>query len=401
MDTRRSLTLVQDTTTMCWRLVVRNRKRYFSVLIMLAVGVAGLLVILGVGDSVEKRIGEHIRILGETTIIDVDSQDLNTGHPLEYSEQAIDRLRALPHVLEVARISSRHNLRAYYHGAFMKVQLAGVDQRYWHTIRAYLGRGRLTETSDENQRAQICVLGADVARCIFIDFDPLGKDLLINGRHVKVIGLLEGIQDAEMRRTVFVPITTAQVFFEGMRELKKLRIKADSWVNVPIVKDAVTKVLRESLRGYEDGIRVQYYPERIRRAIHTVRLVRILACIGIGVAIMLGGAGLTSLMSLAVIDRTKEVGIKKAIGATDRSIFIQFMGEALIVCFSGGVLGVVMGLALCLGLERVVGTEVDLAVLAHAAPLALLLTLAVGVAAGLYPARKAALQHPAEALLYE
>lgn len=382
-------------------LVLRNRRRYMPIVAVIAFGIGGLITILGVGDSVEKRIGEHVNILGECTIIEVECVDLNANHLAEFSEKDLEQLRRLPHVMEVAAITIKNGVRAHFGGSYMKVRLVGVSHHYWNTTRAYVNMGRQTNLSDEAAWANVCVLGSDVVRDLLKNGDPLNQRIFVDGLNIRVAWLLGGIQDSEMRRSVYLPITTAQLNYQFMRPIKRLRIRVDSWLNVASVREAVKDSLEQSLKGYKEGIRVHHHPERIRKAIHTVNLVKLMVMLGLWVVIVIGAVGLASLMSLAVISRTREVGLKKSLGATDKCIFVQFLTECIIVTVFGGLMGVGIGLVSGISLQIVVGLELSPRSVALAIPLMIILTVIIGVAAGLYPARRASRIEPAEALQFE
>jgi putative ABC transport system permease protein len=368
---------------------------------VIACGVAGIVTLVGVGASIEIEIGEHVRILGECTIIEAEAVNWNNNHWAQFSETSVDSLRELPNVMFVASMTNRADRKAFIKGRSMNVLLTGVTNHYWDTVRSHVIDGRRTNPQDEENIASVCVIGAEVSQGLFGTGSPINERILIDGYALTVIGLLGGIQDSQTRRTVFVPITTARSIYPGLGEIKRLRIRADSWSRVPEVRKAVLDNLTESLKGYDQSIRVHHYPERIRRAIHTVNLVRGMAMVGLGLGMIIGGIGLGSLMSLAVVARSKEIGLKKALGAKNSNIFFQFLLESIIVTSVAGLFGAGLGLLIGMILQYSIDLDMSFKSMIVTIPLILILCIMIGIVSGLWPSKRAASLAPVDALRAE
>ena len=186
-----------------------------------------------------------------------------------------------------------------------------------------------------------------------------------------------------------------------MYSIKHLRIRVDHWKEVEAVVEAVRRVLAIVHSGREGGLRVTHYPERIKRVQDTVDLVKTLIYLVCGAVIVLGGFAAAYLMLASVNERTREIGLKKALGARDIVVMGQFILEALILCVFGGIVGVSIALVTCVALKTTMGFDIDLALLVVSSGGGLTATVVIGLLSGAYPAAKASRMNPAVAMSFE
>jgi len=382
-------------------MVFRNRRRYKFVIVAIAAGVSGIIVIVNVSDSVDRRIGEHLVILGGATIIDIERFDFDSPHPGEFYARDVKSLKRLPHVVEVAPVVSVDNIEAAVGSTRIMVRLAGVDASFWRTIMAHCRVGRLIEEGDVFSGSTYGVLGERIAGDFFGSGDPLGKTIQIDHVNITVIGVLGGIQGPDTLRTVFVPLTTARQRFQDMHPIKHLRVRTDHWKEVVTTSDAIRKLLESSHTGYESGLKVTHHPERIRRVQETVTLVKMLIYLVCTVVIALGGFGTAYLMLASVSERTREIGLKKALGGRDRIVMVQFIIEALIVCLFAGLLGVLLAWVGCAATNTIMGFEIDYGLLFVSSIGGFVASVIVGLLSGAAPAIKANRMTPSEAMRFE
>jgi putative ABC transport system permease protein len=393
--------LLEDVVRLSVRMVLRNRRRHKFVMIALAAGVSGFIILLNVSDAVDQRIGAHLIILGGATIIDVERSDFDSPHPGEFHLSDVDRLRRIPHVTEVAAVVSVENSEAAIGSTRLMVRLAGVDASFWRTIMASCRYGRLIEDADVAEGATYGVLGERVAADLFGDTNPLGKTVQLDNANITVIGVLGGIQGADTLRSIFVPLTTARRRFHDMYAIKQLRIRVDHWKEVEPVAENVRNVLAAVHSGHEAGLRVTYYPERIRRVQDTIALVKALILLVCSAVVGLGGFGAAYLMLASVDERTREIGLKKALGGSDIFVMVEFMLEALILCVTGGAIGVSVAVAVCVALKTFMDFDIDSGLLVVSSCGGLAATLIIGLLSGAYPAAKASQMDPAAAMRFE
>ncbi len=391
-----------DHISMCWNLVLRNRRRYKAVIAAIAFGTAGFIVVRTMGSSVERNLGEHLELLGEATVMRVhwDAYQ-DTFHPGKYYMRDVNRIKRIPDVMAVAPVVSLPQIKAYVGTTEWTPSITGVDQSYWRTQTPYLMYGRLIGPSDVVGRRRVCVLGQDVIKYLFEEPDPVGRQLRVGEITFTVVGVLGGIQHTEIRRSIFVPITTGQDLFHGLYWIREMYVRASNWDKVSTVRNDVLQTLKASHKGYEQGIRVEYYPRRIQTVTTTVYIVKLFIYAAIAVTFLLGKVGLTSVMLAAVQDRTREIGLRKALGAQEEVIMAQFLTESVFISLLSGFLGVAIGLISVQFLKGPLGVEVSGYAMSSSIVLDLAFTITIGVVSGLYPSLKASRLDPVTAMRFE
>lgn len=390
-----------DLFPMCWSLVLRNRRRYNAVIAGIAFGTAGFILIQTLGDSVEKRMNENLELLGEATVMRADWDNHENDHPGEYRINDIVSLRRLPHVVAVAPVVTIPRIEAFFRSTQWGAGLIGVDQSYWKTQTPQVKSGRLISASDVVGRRLVCVLGQDVVTFLFDEADPVGRIITVGNLKFEVIGVLGGIQHTRVRAGVMIPITTAQSLFPGMYAISEIFIRADDWKRVEWVRQQCIAALSNTHKGYEKGIRVVYFPERVKKVQTTVDIVKIFVYASLLVTFILGKVGLTNVMLAAVQDRTREIGLRKALGAREELIMLQFLTESCLISLLAGSLGVISGVASVQFLKSALNLETSLYVMLMSVLLDLAVTLAIGVASGMYPSIRASRLDPVTAMRFE
>ncbi|MCA1959700.1 MAG: ABC transporter permease [Desulfomonile sp.] len=393
---------LRDFIPMCWRLVLRNRRRYKAVIAAIALGTVGFIIIRTMGDSVETKLGENLELLGEATVLraEWDNHEENQ-HPGQYYQRDVTRLKQIPNVIAVAPVVSLTRCQATAGTAEWNPRLTGVDHAFWKTQTPHLERGRLISASDVVGRRNVCVLGQEVAQYLFKDKDPVGQVIKIGHHSFKVIGTLGGIQHTDIRSAVFIPITKAQSGFQGLNWISEIYMRADNWHNVEAVHDSARDILTSGHKGYESGIKLIHYPERVKRVKTMVYIVKIFIYASLVVVFILGKVGLTNVMLAAIQDRTREIGLRKALGARDGMIRMQFLTEAVMISLVSGILGVIGGLAAVQALKGSLGVEVSAYVMSTSILMDLAFTVMIGVFAGMYPSAQASRLDVVTAMRFE
>jgi putative ABC transport system permease protein len=354
------------------------------------------------GSSVEKNLGEHLELLGEATVMRVHWDSYHdTFHPGKYYMRDVNRIKQIPDVMAVAPVVSLPHIMAYVGTTEWAPSITGVDHSYWRTQTPYLLSGRLIGPSDVVGRKRVCVLGQDVIKYLFEEIDPVGRQLRVGEITFTVVGVLGGIQHTEIRRSIFVPITTGQDLFHGLYWIREIYVRAANWDKVETVRENVLQALKASHRGYEEGIRVEHYPLRIKTVTTTVYVVKLFIYAAIAVTFLLGKVGLTSVMLAAVQDRTREIGLRKALGAQEEVIMAQFLTESVFISLLAGSVGVAIGLASVQLLKGPIGVEVSGYAMSSSVVLDLVFTITIGVVSGLYPSLKASRLDPVTAMRFE
>jgi len=391
----------EDLITMCWRLVLRNRRRYKAVMAGIAFGTAGFIVIQTMGDSVEHKINANLELLGEATILKAYWDEEEQYHPGQFYMRDVARLRRLSNLSAVAPVVSLQLISAHHRAMEYKCRLYGVDDAFWRTQTATIARGRLISPSDVVARKKVCVLGSDVVKYLFGEDDPLDKVVRVGNLSFRVIGILGGMQQSDIRSAVFMPINTAQNLFEGLHWIREIYIRVDDWSRVEWARQQVLELLKNAHVGYDHSIRIQHYPERIKKVQATVYVVKLFIYSSLVVTLILGGIGITNVMLAAVQDRTQEIGLRKALGAKEEIILLQFLTESVLISVLAGVFGGGAGLVIVQVLKTVLEISVSFAVMTGSVVVGLAFTLLLGILSGLYPSMRASRLDPVEAMKFE
>ncbi len=392
---------LDDLVTMCWLLVLRNRRRYKAVIAGIAVGTAGFIVIQTMGDSVEKKMGSYLELLGEATVMKAYWENTSNYHPGQYYMRDITKLKAIPHVMAVAPVVSLPKIDAQFHTTRWAPGLFGIDQAYWLTQTPQLKNGRLIGPSDVVGRRNVCVLGEEVVKYLFSDSDPVGRVMGVGNLTFEVVGTLGGLQAGDAKRSIFIPITTAQNLFQGLYWVKEIYLRVDDWNKVPLVREQAFDILKNAHKGYETGIRVLHYPHRIQKVSDTVSMVKLFIYAAIVVTIVLGGLGITNVMLAAIQDRTREIGLRKALGAGERFILLQFLLEAIFISLFAGTIGVISGIVSVEILKIALDVEVSQMTLIMTIVQGVIFTVILGVVSGMYPSVKASRMDSVTAMRFE
>lgn len=390
-----------DLITMCWRLVLRNRRRYKAVMTGIAFGTAGFIIIQTLGDSVERKMGDHLELLGEATVITAEWDNSDNYHPGYYSWDDIYMLRKVPQIMAVAPIVSIWSVEVQAENLTWVAGLAGVDHQYWRTQSPVAKSGRLIGPSDVVGRKKVAVVGKDVVKYLYNRSDPVGKRVNVANLEFEIIGSLGGIQHSNIRRRVYIPITTAESIVPGLQKIEKIFIRVRNWNEVSPIREMVLNLLRSAHKGYEDGIRVTHYPKRVQKVKSTVGMVKLFIYAALAATLLLGGIGITNVMLSAVQDRTQEIGLRKALGARGQHILLQFLTESMMISGFSGVLGVSIGVAISYVLRELLQVEIELSVLTNSILMGLSFTIFLGIASGIYPSIRASRLDSVSAMRFE
>jgi putative ABC transport system permease protein len=256
------------------------------------------------------------------------------------------------------------------------------------------------------RNAPVCVIGQTVATNLFEDEDPLGKTMNINSVPFKVIGVLQskGFSATGQDQDDFVvmPLTTAQKRITGTEWLDDIFFSAASRREIPEVTRRIIGVMRERhhLRSSEDDdFNIRTPEELIRAQLAAAKVFTLLLGSAASLSLLVGGIGIMNIMLISVTERTREIGIRLAVGATEQDIQLQFLSEAIVMSLIGGIFGVLAGVLGAFVLQRTLHWEIQLS--AQIMAIAGLFSAGVGIFFGYYPARKAAQLYPIEGLRYE
>jgi len=394
--------------------------RTFLTMLGIIIGIASVIIILSVGSGAQSLILNQIKSFGTNLISIFPGASEEEGPPPTIFGTVNTDLTAedIEALLDAQKVPNAAAVTYYVQGTGtlrwknnqFDATFIGTNVGYLDVHEQEVEKGRFFTMDEEKNLGRVVVLGYEAARELFEERDPIGEDIKIKKTQFKVIGVMpqrgvEGFQNQD--KNVFIPISTAQKLMLGIDYVTLARVKVDSAENVNRAKEDIRFVLRErhNLSGndFDDfSVRAQAQAIEIFSAI-TDSLTFFLAAIA-AISLLVGGIGIMNIMLITVTERTREVGLRKAIGAKNKNILTQFLAESVVITLSGGVVGVILGVfisALVSVIANYLGYDWDFVISIFSIFISCIIAIIVGILFGLYPAWKASKLNPIEALRYE
>lgn len=389
-----------DLLRVSFRQVLRQRHRYMGVVLTVALGTAGLILIITVGGLVEARFNRDLDLLGGANLIKVRFQHKPGTRPQRFTEATVAAMRSLDHVQGVSLTASKMRPAQTSLGRNLEsFQLMAVDGDYWRVHSFLPTKGDLFGRKEVAERQRICVIGGDLARRVYGTNQVTGQNLLIDNDIYRIVGVLDDESLGDRVEMAFVPLTTGLDRIQGMSPPNSIYVRVDNWDFVEEVAIALPEVItsRQDVRG----LRILVAWDALRRVQAVAFVVETFVMVAVVASLVLGGFGIWNMMMSAVRSRTREIGLKKAMGAKDREILTQFLTEALSLSLGAAVIGVALGR---LGIELIclwLDSRPSEYIFAASVALGLFFAVGLGVGAGLYPSLQASRMEVVHALRYE
>ena len=393
------------------RALWRNKIRAMLTALGVIIGVASVIAMVAIGTGAQKRIAEQLESMGTNSLViragSVTHGGVRTGAGTITSltladAQAVAELRD---VVEAAP-SVQDSAQVRYRGANWGTAIQGVTPAYFRVRSWPLQEGELINPAHVAGVGQVCLLGQTVVRELFGLVDPIGETIVIKGMPCRIIGILteKGATawGSDQDDAIFAPITTVQRKLEGITHIERIELTTTGREASFRATKEITSLLRQRHRLAEDAdddFRIYNRAELAQTSEESARVFSWLLGSIASVSLLVGGIGIMNIMLVSVTERTREIGIRMALGARSRDILWQFLLEALVLSAVGGLLGIVLGLVGAGAVARF--SELPVEVTPTSVLIAFLFAGLVGVFFGLHPARKAARLRPIDALRYE
>ncbi len=385
-----------------------NKLRSVLAMLGIIIGVGAVIAMLAIGAGAQEQVLSRITAMG-TDLLIVRPGQRGTGGVMSGTQQNLTiedamAIVELPGVKAVAPVVSG-NEQIKYFANNTRTSVTGTSITYFDVRNFAIGDGELFTEQDAQRMARVAVIGPTTATNLFGGQDPIGQNIKIRGINFRVVGVLEGKGDQGWFNPddqVFIPYSTAMKQLLGVNYLREIDIQAHENVSLDQLATQVTELLRQRHRvqpGMPDDVTIHNQADLLETASNVIRTFTVLLGSVAAISLLVGGIGIMNIMLVTVTERTREIGIRKAIGAKDRDILRQFLVEALIMSAVGGLLGVAVGA----GAAQLISgfTDFSTIVQPYSVVLALGFSGAVGVFFGYYPATRAARLDPIDALRYE
>ena len=395
--------------------LVANKLRAALTILGIVIGVAAVIAMLAVGTGAQDTIIGSISGIGTNLLFVFQGnlqQDIRNEQPLTVGDvSAFSDVFQAPHIESVASIVSG-NIGIAYEGKTTSVELRGVTPEFEYVRNYDLIEGSFITDDNVNGRASVALLGPEVADKLFGRREFVtGETIRIDGQPFRVIGILEakgGGSFGSQDNVVLVPITTARVRLLNRERdhVDVVFVQAIDAISVPLVYEEIAQILRTRHRtelGADDF--TIFTQDDFLSLAGTITDVFTIFLGGIAaISLLVGGIGIMNIMLVSVTERTKEIGLRKAVGAKKSDILIQFLTESVLLSLFGGIIGIIFGWIISAVVGKIAaasGTPFSPTVGLDAILLATLFSTAVGLFFGIYPANRAASLEPVEALRYE
>jgi len=404
--------LYGETVQVALEALQANKLRSFLTMLGIVIGVGAVIAMVALGRGAQQSVKDRIAALG-TTLLTVNAGQSRGGPVSSATDRApltVDDAEALSnraqYVLAVQPEMAR-SLQVQYESRNTNTNIVGTTANYLDVRNFRLAEGRMFGEADDNARRRVAVLGPQVVSDLGVSTGAalVGETVRIDGVQFEVIGVLAskgtgGFQNPDDQ--VLIPLQTARTRVIGNDRLRSISVLAPSEDEIPVTMAEIQKILRREhhLRvGANDDFQIRNQSDFLATLGETTQVFTLLLAGIAAVSLLVGGIGIMNIMLVSVTERTREIGVRKALGATQHNILFQFLIEALVLCMLGGIIGILFGTGLSLLLKTAFGWNT--AVAWSSVLYAFLFAATVGIVFGVWPARRAASLDPIQALRYE
>jgi putative ABC transport system permease protein len=394
------------------RALRRNKLRSMLTALGIIIGVGAVIAMVGIGNGAKSQVEAQIASLGQNVIL-VFSGNFSSGGVRSgwggagtmTIEDAEAIAREVPGAIGVSP-EARARQQVLANGLNWNTQILGEGVDYLEIRDWRLEDGAMFTEQDVRAAAKVCIIGRTIANELFPNENVVGQDLRIGNIPFKILGVLTAkglsVMNQDQDDVVIIPYTSLMKRVSRRTNLNSVMVQAESSAVSSRVQNDITLLLRQRHRtggGRDDDFTIRGQDEIANAATATTRTMTVLLGAIASVSLIVGGIGIMNIMLVSVTERTREIGIRMAVGAHGRDILLQFLSEAITLSSLGGIIGILLGVGAAKTLSAIAAWPTLISVTSIV--IAFLFSAAVGVFFGFYPARKASQLDPIEALRYE
>jgi putative ABC transport system permease protein len=401
--------MLWNTLLLALRAIRRNLMRSFLTILGIVIGIAAVVTLVTLGSGATRSVSDQIAAMGTNQLMVVPGQRFGPGSELgapSFKSADVDAMRAqIAAARGIAPVASK-SVTAVYQAHAWSTPITGTNNDYFLAGNWEMAAGRSFSDTEERAGKAVCVVGETVRDKLFGRHSPVGSEIRLKGFSCEVIGLLKSKGQAAMGQdqddTVVMPLRTVQRRLTGTQDVGRIMVSVRQEASMDAVKLQLTSLLRERRKigeSEEDDFRVMDTRQLAETLTGTTRILTMLLGAVAAVSLLVGGIGIMNIMLVSVTERTREIGIRLAIGAFEREVLLQFLIEAVVLSGIGGLLGIALATAASMGLAGLM----DIPYLFDPTInlLSVVFSAAIGVVFGFFPARRAAGLNPIDALRYE
>ncbi len=400
--------MLLNTLLLALREIRRNLMRSFLTILGIVIGVSAVITMVTLGNGATRSVQDQIAAMGSNLMMVLPGQRLGPfsgGAPLFKVADADAIAQQISGLKGVAPVATRGTtvVRLSRNWA---TSVTGTTASYFEIGRWRIASGRIFTPPEEHAGKAVCVIGETVRRELFGRQSPVGEDIRIKQFACEVIGLLapkgQSTMGSDQDDIVVMPLRTVQRRLTGTQDVRMLQVSVMDGVSTERVKQNITLLMRERRKisaNEDDNFNVMDTRQIAETLTGTTKVITALLGAVAAVSLMVGGIGIMNIMLVSVTERTREIGIRLAIGALEREVLLQFLIEAVVLACLGGIIGVILATAASIGLARAM--QVPYLFNPQVNALSFLFSAIIGVIFGYFPARRAARLDPIEALRHE
>jgi putative ABC transport system permease protein len=400
--------MLWNTLQLALRSIRRNLMRSFLTILGIVIGVAAVITMVTLGNGATQSVSDQISSMGSNLLMVMPGQRFGPGAEAgaPFKSADVDAVRnQITGARLVAPVVSK-SATAVYQANNWSTVVTGSSGDYFQAGNWEITVGRSFSETDERAGKAVCVIGETVRDKLFGRQNPVGSEIRIKQFACQVIGLLKAKGQSSMGSdqddTVLMPLRTVQRRLTGNQDISRLTISVKEGASIDAVKNQLTLLLRERrniAENEDDDFRVMDTRQIAETLTGTTKILTMLLAAVAAVSLLVGGIGIMNIMLVSVTERTREIGIRLAIGALEREVLLQFLIEAVVLSSLGGLIGIAIATAASIFLAGLMGVpylfdpSINL--------LSFFFSAAIGVIFGYFPARRAASLNPIDALRHE
>ena len=403
--------MYKESFLMAWASLVANKLRSLLTMLGIIIGVAAVIALVSIGNGVKQDIEDSISSLGSNLLVVLPGAPRTPGarssqgsmKSLKISDyEAIAKLEGV----KAASPMTNGSYVVIYQNKNWTTSVAGVNANFQDVNNWTMTSGRFFSDKNVQNRERVAVVGQTVVKNLFADEDPVGKEIRVKNIPFRVIGVLKskgnGTMGNDQDDTVLIPYTTSMERVEGIDYLRMVYVVAKDDEGIDRLQADIENLLRvrHNIKDTNlDDFNIQNMKSIMETVAQTTGTFTLFLGAVAAISLVVGGIGIMNIMLVSVTERTREIGVRKALGATYSVIVTQFLIEAVVISLMGGFIGIAFGI----GASKVIGMVSGMSTIVSVPTIIMsfAFSMAIGLIFGIYPARKAAKLNPIDALHYE